>query len=261
MILQKEVSLIMFHYKKGEYMELLKDIYLVGSGEFGISDSFDCHVYLVDGGDDAVLIDCGVGRNPQRIMDNIMKYVPTERVSRSLVTHVHADHCGGAPFWQSQGIKVWVPKGEATLLENEKEELLTGFAMAKKAEAYPEDCSYTFFLPDAIINAEDIIRVGRYEISTIHVTGHSEGLLCYLLDTGEKRILFCSDYLFAKGSIGLLNCPGSHLAGYRRDIGKLAALEIDVLLPGHRMPVLTEGQAHIDQAIHNLSLAFTPPTF
>ena len=242
-------------------MELLKDIYIVGSGEFGISDSYDCHVYLIDGGDDAILIDCGVGRSPMYIVENIKKHVPFERVSRSLITHVHADHCGGAPFFQSQGVKMWVPEREAFSLENEKDELLEEFAMAKRANAYPEDCSYTFFEPDKLINDGDVITVGSYQLYAIGVTGHTEGLLCYLLDTCTHKVLFCSDYVFANGLIGLLNCSGSHLAGYRKDVGKLVNLGVDVLLPGHRMPILSGGQSHIDKAAYNLSLAFTPPTF
>ena len=242
-------------------MELLKDIYLVGSGEFGISDSFDCNVYMVDGGEDAILIDCGVGRNTERLLNNIKRHLPLNTVRRSLVTHVHADHSGGASFLQSQGIDVWVPEGEASLMDKGKEEILAAFEMAKRANAYPSDYIYTFFTPDALIKDGDFIVVGKYKLTAIGVTGHSEGMLCYLLDTGAQKVLFCSDYLFAKGIIGLLNCPGSHLEGYRRDIGKLVGLGIDALLPGHRIPVLTDGQKHIDQAAHYLSLAFVPPVF
>ena len=51
----------------------LTDIYLVGSGRtgIGISDFYDCHVYLVDGGDEAALIDAGSGVDIEPFMRNI----------------------------------------------------------------------------------------------------------------------------------------------------------------------------------------------
>lgn len=242
-------------------MELLKDIYLVGSGEFGLSDPFDCHVYLVDGGDDAVLIDCGVGRNPQRILDNAAHHVPLDRIRRILVTHAHADHSGGASFFQQKGMRALLSEREAALMEGRPEEVLEAFQMSRRAGAYPADYEYPFFRPDGLLQDGERIQVGKYELTAILVTGHSEGLLCYLLDTGERRVLFCSDYLFVKGMIGLLNCPGSELSGYRRDIGRLAGLQIDVLLPGHRMVALEGGQQHIDKAAEHLSKVFVPPVF
>lgn len=242
-------------------MELCKDIYLVGSGEFGLSDPYDCHVYLVDGGEDAVLIDCGAGRAPLRIWENIARHVPARRVSRVLMTHVHADHSGGAAFFRRQGLRLLAPAGEAAVLRDRPEEALEAFRLARNAGAYPEDYEFPFFDPDGLLEDGDEIRVGRHTLSAIRVAGHSEGLLCYLVDTGEKRVLFSSDHLFVNGLIGLLNCPGSELGAYRRDIARLTGLRVDALLPGHRMLALEGGQRHIDQAAENLSRVFVPPTF
>lgn len=242
-------------------MELLKDIYLVGSGEMGISDAYDCHVYLIDGGDNAVLIDCGVGREPRRIIENISLHIPVERVSRVLLTHVHADHSGGAAYFQSRGIRVLAPEGEAALMEQKPHEVLEAFALAKNAGAYPADYEYAFFKPDGILRDGEDIQVGRYTLRAIHARGHSEGLLCYYLDTGERTVLFSSDYLFYGGLIGLLNCPGSELGAYRLDIAKVAALKVDALLPGHRMFVLGGAEKHARQAAENLSKVFVPPAF
>ena len=56
-------------------MRLTEDIYLVGSAEFGLSNAYDCHVYLLDGGEEATLIDCGVGYDTGQIIRNIEKYI------------------------------------------------------------------------------------------------------------------------------------------------------------------------------------------
>ncbi len=242
-------------------MKLLEDIYLVGSGEFSISDAYDCHVYLIDGGEDAALIDCGVGRSPERICRNVEEHVPLERVSRILLTHLHADHCGGASYFQERGMGVWAPEKEVEAIKNRPEEALEAFRLAKNGGCYPEDYAFPFIREDGQITDGQKIRVGRYTLEAMHLRGHSEGLLVYLLDTGKRRILFSSDYVFYNGCIGLLNCPGSELSGFRRDIGRLAGLGVDVLLPGHRMLALDGGQSHIDRAAEHLSKAFVPPTF
>ena len=242
-------------------MELFDGVYLVGSGEFGISDAYDCHVYLVDGGDDAVLIDSGAGRDGGRIMENIGRRMPPERVSRVLLTHTHADHSGGAPYFQSKGIKVIAPEGEMEFMRRRPDDVLEAFRRARRDGSYPEGYEYPFIEPDGIVRDGDVVQVGRASLRAIHTKGHSDGLLCYLLEMGGRRILFSGDYIFFNGRIGLLNCPGSDLGDYRREIGKLADLAIDALLPGHRMLALGGGQRHIAMAIDSLSRAFVPSMF
>ncbi|NLZ52691.1 MAG: MBL fold metallo-hydrolase [Thermoanaerobacteraceae bacterium] len=242
-------------------MKLLQDIYLVGSGEIGLSNRYDCHVYLVDGGNDAVLIDCGVGIDNDRIIANIKEHVDFEKVSRVLITHTHADHSGGAFDFQKLGKKVLVSRPEAEMLAHNKDGIEEAFRLAKNAEAYPEDYEYIFFKPDGIIEDREKIKVGKYEITPILLKGHSPGLLCYFLKTAEKNVLFTSDQVFINGAIGLLNCPGSELNEYRKDIGKLADLQVDAIFPGHRLFVISNGQEHIDKAIESLSKVFVPTTF
>jgi hypothetical protein len=40
-------------------MRLTRGIHLVGSGEIGLSDAWDAHVYVLDGGDEMAVIDAG----------------------------------------------------------------------------------------------------------------------------------------------------------------------------------------------------------
>ncbi len=83
-------------------MRLRPDLYLVGGGHagFDLSAPLDCHVYLLDGGDDLVLVDAGIGGSvgdTDLLLANIAAdgYDPS-RISRLLPTHYHADHAGGA---------------------------------------------------------------------------------------------------------------------------------------------------------------------
>jgi len=74
----------------------------VGGGRFGfgLSAPLDCHIYLLDGGDELALVDAGIGGSvgdTQQILANIEAegYDP-DNVSTLLLTHYHADHAGGA---------------------------------------------------------------------------------------------------------------------------------------------------------------------
>lgn len=242
-------------------MELLTDIYLIGSGEIGISNPFDCNVYLIDCGEEAILIDSGVGISTSELIKNIKKHININKLKKVFLTHVHADHAGGARDFQDLGIEVYVSDIEANMLKYEQKEIIEALQLAKNCGAYPEDYEYKFFNPDRCIENQEIFQVGKYELIPIHMEGHSPGLLCFYLRTNEVNILFSGDQVFINGDIGLLNAPGSGLDGFRKDMGKLANLSVDVLLPGHRLFVLRNGQIHINKAIDNLTKVFVPSTF
>lgn len=242
-------------------MKLTDCIYMVGSGEFGISDPYDCHVYLIDGGEDAVLIDSGVGYDSDRIIENIKQTGCLEKLSRIYLTHLHADHCGGSADFQKLGVEVFAPQAEWLYLNEQPEENLEAYRIAQNSGCYPMDKEFLFPKPDHTVEENQIIEVGRFQLKAIQLRGHSPGLMAYYMDFGTKRVLFSSDYVFVNGLVGLLNCPGCDLSMYREDIKKLAGLDVDVLLPGHRMVAMERGQSHIDKAISNMSKAFMPPSF
>ncbi|MDP8977015.1 MAG: MBL fold metallo-hydrolase, partial [Actinomycetota bacterium] len=78
-------------------MRLTERIHLVGSGSsgFDLTDTWDAHAYLVDGGAEAALIDVGCGRGVDALLRNIEAAgVSPDRLRHLLLTHAHPDHCG-----------------------------------------------------------------------------------------------------------------------------------------------------------------------
>lgn len=242
-------------------MQLTEHVYLVGSGEVGISNDYDCHVYLVVKDDDAVLIDAGVGLESELIKRNVEKYVSWEQVSRVLCTHSHADHSGGSLFFQEEGKEVWMSDVEYDWMTNKRDEVEEALRLAKNAGSYPKDYTFRYFTPDHLIKDGETITCGQFAIQAITVKGHSPGMTCFYMETDDRNILFSGDTVFIHGQVGLLNCPGSELQGFREDIRKISSLNVDALFPGHQLFVVKNGAAHIKQAANNLDQVFVPKTF
>ena len=80
-------------------MKLTDRIYLVGSGAFGfdLTHNLDCHVYLVNGGDELAIVDSGIGLAVEETLRNVeAEGFSIDKIKYLLLTHVHADHAGGA---------------------------------------------------------------------------------------------------------------------------------------------------------------------
>lgn len=245
------------------YFRLDKGIYMVagGSGGPGISNFKDCNVYLVEGEDDAFLIDGGSGMDTTRILTNIAETgCPLEKIKYMFVTHAHGDHGGGIKDFQQKlpAMTVAASAGEKRLLEAGTEEEL-GLVAAKKKGAYPQDYRYAHCSVDTVVTDEARFRAGGADVTAILLPGHSVESACYLVNKNERNYLFSGDSIYLNGTLSLINCFGSSMEGYRKNIGKLANRNIDALIPSHYRLTMTDGQKHVDKAIEVLQYSSLPP--
>lgn len=224
-------------------MRLHPRIFMVGSAEFGLSDSWDCHVYVVDGGSELALIDAGGGRPAsfEMIRRNLREDgLDPARIRHIILTHWHTDHARGAAQWRAElDAKVYLPEIERPLLERGEAGIIP----------CPVDVGYAH---------GDVLQVGDLSLQAIQVPGHSVGICALLVEIEGYRALFAADIVFQNGLIGLINFAGSEMAPYREFLPRLANLEIDALLPGHLLFTLRNGQAHIDLALEKLKQGFVP---
>ncbi len=245
-------------------MKITDEVYAVGGGRsgFDISDKYDSNVFLVDGGDELALIDAGFGYDIEPILDNVRSFgFEFSDIGHLLLTHAHADHCGGAATLREQlKLEVALSNQEAKFLE-EGDEVAVSLDRARDEGIYPVDFHLAPCTVDRRLSHGDEIRCGRLTIRAIEVAGHSLASICYLLTGGERTCLFSGDTVFLFGAISLLNCEGSSLAGYRRDINRLADLGVEALMPGHGGFCLRGGQSHIDEAIEALKSVWPPRNY
>ena len=242
-------------------MKIDEHIYLVGSEQFGSSHLLDCNCYLLDAGNALVLIDTGTGMGVVDILDNIQREgFDPQNLTHILITHAHLGHWGGAPgIREKTGAEIWAPEAGRYWMENIKEDhtIWQNFEFGR----YPQDFKPQPCTPDHTFGDGDRITIDDTEIQIITVQGHTKDSACFLWESAGKKALFTGDVVFYAGLLGITNAPGSSLADYRQDMPKLAGLEIDMLLPGHSVFVMKNGQKHIDRAVRKLKDFVLPDTF
>lgn len=242
-------------------MKVIEDVYLVAGGIMGLSHPSDSYVYLIDGKSETALIDAGVGIDSEQIFYNIENEgYQLSDIKKVILTHVHADHAGGCrSFKKKANSLLFVPQAEVGLFEGANNQ--PGLNVAKESGIYPPDYVFPHCKVDYPVKHNETIKVGNLSLWAVNVPGHSPGSTCFLMEKEKRRILFAGDVVFYDGEIGLLNSSGSNLADYRKYITRLANLSVDVLLPGHKMFTLREGQNHIDKAIKALRGLSVPKSF
>lgn len=243
-------------------MQLTPEIHLVGSGSggFDLTDPYDCHVYLVDGGGEAALVDAGIGASADAILANVdAAGIARDRIRMLVLTHAHPDHSGGAAalrerlpeltIFASPDVASWIRAGDEDAMSLD---------VGKRSELYPAD----FRFPPCSVARElvegDRVEIGALDVEVVETPGHADGHLSFLVETRAGRALFGGDLVFFAGQISLESTWDCRIQEYAASMRKLAGAEIDVLLPGHHFLSLQRGQRHVDAANRLFERGFVP---
>ncbi len=245
-------------------MRITDEVYLVGGGvanAFGLSDDPDCHIYLVNGGDELALIDCGMasGNSLARIMTNVRaEGLDPSKITKVIVTHYHMDHAGGAARFRDQlGLDVVAPADAADALRT-GDERAVALDVAKAAGFYAADYRFEPVEVSQEVREGDRIPVGRLELEVFETPGHCDGHASFLLRGRERSYLFAGDAVFSGGRVVLQNIHDCSIQKSATSIAKLAALEFDALLPGHAAICVDGGRRHIAAAHTACQSLFVP---
>jgi hydroxyacylglutathione hydrolase len=237
-------------------------VWLLAGGEpvdpFGDPD--DCNVYAVETGTGVILIDAGVGREPQRIVDALTHLgIDPERVVALLLTHTHLDHSGGAAFLR-ESLKLDVHAStEAVRRLRDADEDAIALTAARAVGIYRPDDHLEAVEAHALHDG-DTLTWGQTTVRAIATPGHASDHLAFLIDLGSERILCSGDLIFSRGRIHLLSTPDSSLQGLIRSVNSLRGLVFTMLLPGHFDPIVPPGSAtaHIADAHSRLDQLAIP---
>jgi glyoxylase-like metal-dependent hydrolase (beta-lactamase superfamily II) len=242
-------------------LKITERVHLVGSGKagFNLTDPLDCHVWLIDGGDEYALIDAGAGVAPEEIVARIEEDgLDPGRVRHLLLTHAHADHSGGAAALRERlGLTVAGSAETAAWVSAGDEEKISLDA-ARRAGVYPPGYRFTACPVDTVLGDGDRYRVGDLDLTAIATPGHSAGMLSYLFDENGRRSAFTGDTIFAGGRILLQDIWDCSVQESCRSIERLFELELHGLYPGHQAFAVQRGHEHVAAAMAKIAQLLPP---
>lgn len=187
-----------------------------------ISDSADATAFIIDCGEELVMIDSGAGFSARTILINIeaLGFDPNT-ISTLILTHNHIDHIGGAPFFKERFHCALVAHElDAAPIEH-------GDVVATAANAYG-----TIFPPTALDRKlsgnHGTITCGHKKIHWLHIPGHTPGSIAPYIDRDGQRIVFGQDI---HGPF--LKQFESNIEEWKVSMEKLLNLNADILCEGH----------------------------
>ncbi len=223
---------------------------LVRVGGADLTDPLDCHVYLVDGGDELALVDAGGGRGAEAIVAQVRAtgYVP-EAIRHVLLTHGHGDHAAGAArlaalldaprVWAAPPVRGWLRDGD---------DAAVSIDVARAAGMYPPDFTLEPCATHGDLRDGASVRAGEVELTVLDTPGHCRGHVSLLLEDGGRRDLLAGDAVFAEGRIALQPLHDCDLAQSVATLRRLRTLRLDGLFAGHGEPVVEDAAAHVERA-------------
>ena len=211
-------------------------------------DGVNGNVYIVEDGNNLILVDTGLPRNHKKIINSIegLGRKPTD-VSIIVLTHFHIDHVGNAKkLKELTNAKVAVAVSDAD------------YVAGKKATPKPKHLRLAwrimFKLFGSVVKAapvkvdwllKDGDKVGRFVV--VRTPGHSEGSIS-LLDA-ERKVMFVGDAArFVDGK--MLGPPEQFTLDMdeaKDSIRKISTFDFDIMLSGHGQPLMSNASQRVKE--------------
>jgi glyoxylase-like metal-dependent hydrolase (beta-lactamase superfamily II) len=143
--------------------------------------------------------------------------IDVARTRLVIFTHGHPDHLESTERFDDSVIRAISTK-EYAYMQDEGSELFLATAARMPMK------------PFKLLLNEGTLSIGKETFQVILTPGHSPGSIC--LYNPRQKVLISGDTLFYLG-VGRTDLPGGDINRLAESIGKLAKLDIDLLIPGH----------------------------
>jgi glyoxylase-like metal-dependent hydrolase (beta-lactamase superfamily II) len=197
-----------------------------------------CNVYVLRGGNHAVLVDFGSGA----VLDHLGE-LGVGRVSDVLLTHHHRDQLQGLDRAAAAGIRVWAPPVERELIDDvdrrwQFRQIDNDYDMREDRFSILEEVGVA-----GTVSEYRTVRYGDFDVYTLPTPGHTIGSVTYLIEVDGRRLAFTGDLLYGPGKVWSLAATQWSYTGVEGQAathvscGVLETHEPDVLLPSHGEPI------------------------
>jgi len=191
-------------------------------GGADITSPEDCSIYLVDGGEESAIIDCGTRGDAGVLLENAEAVgVSRASIKYLILTHGHIDHIGRAySLKEKLGLDIVAHQLDLPAIEE---------GHARLTSAYYYGVEYSPVKVDVVLcQPVEKFKLGKLQLVCVHTPGHTPGSISVYVDVGGKRVLFGQD----------IHGPfdpswGADLDEWRKSMHTLLELEADILCEGH----------------------------
>jgi glyoxylase-like metal-dependent hydrolase (beta-lactamase superfamily II) len=204
------------------------------------------NVYLIDGGNEFLLIDIGFLDSVDEIVELIRQMDFNLSTCKMIIaTHADADHVQGLSRAKDLlRTKVAAHPESVGPLETGDEILTYATIKAQGIEIPMPPCKI-----DVLLNEGDTIRLGPLQLKVWHSPGHTPGHLSFRMD----NLLFSADNVYRDSCVGVIDAHhGSNIPHFVASLQRIARDDAEFLLPSHG-PVFRRDNAIIQKAIDRLS--------
>lgn len=182
--------------------------------------------------------------------------IQPEDIGLIINTHAHHDHFGANRALLEQA-RVRPGKPSQPLIaiyEGESAYLKVVLDYMAKWPGPPMSFEPSFYLKEGELS---LGAGNKLTLQVLHTPGHTPGSIC--LYWPDKRVLITGDVVFY-GGIGRTDLPYGDGKALKRSIERLAELEVDYLLPGHKteLGAIISGRDQVRQNFASLRLTYFP---
>jgi glyoxylase-like metal-dependent hydrolase (beta-lactamase superfamily II) len=215
--------------------------------------------YVLKGPDRNLIIDTGLNRREclEAMQTGLAELSVDLNRTDIFITHLHADHFGLVNKLATDSNRIFFSRPEKELIESwEGFEAMIAYGgrngfpedqLRAALDKHPGKKYGSQWIPElSLLDDGDVIECGRYRFHCVTTPGHTLGHIC--LYEADRKFLIAGDHILGDitPNIQCWTDGQNPLKWYLASLDKTAALEVDLVLPGHRR-LIRDHRARIDE--------------
>jgi hydroxyacylglutathione hydrolase len=204
------------------------------------------NLYLIDGGNEFILIDIGFEDTVDEIIELIRKMdFSLSRCKMIIATHADADHIQGLGLAKER-LKTKIAAHPASVKPLETADEIETYASitAQNIQIPLKPCKIDLKLKEG-----DLVQVGNLKLAVWHTPGHTPGQISLKMG----NLLFSGDNIYKDSCVGVIDAHhGSNLPHFIESLKRIQNDDSEFLLPSHG-PVFRRDKKILQKAIDRLT--------